>query len=70
MWSPDGRLLATGSDDSTVTLWDAATGGVTHVVQEADRIYIRSVAWNPCGRPVLAATGGGIVWIFRASVGH
>ncbi len=66
MWSPNGRLLATGSTDNTVQLWemtDPATPTRRAVLTD-HRGPAEAVGWSPDGR--LLATGSAdwtvIIW--------
>lgn len=53
--SPNGRILASPSDDKTVRLWDVEIGQVLKTLEHEDGVIC--VGWSPDGTTL--ATGGG-----------
>ena len=52
-WSPDGRSLATASDDHSIRLWDAASGRGLGEVGRHDRAAV-AVLFTPDGRSLIS----------------
>ncbi len=51
-YSPDGRTLAVGGWDGTLTLWDVATGKARHTIATHSQGGIISLAFSPDGQTV------------------
>ncbi len=54
-FSPDGRLLATASEDGTAQLWDPATGEHLRTLT-GQTGWVRGVAFSPDGRLLATAS--------------
>jgi WD40 repeat protein len=66
-FSPDGRLLASGSDDKTVRLWDVETGRAIHVLEHSEQV--EGIAFMPAGDRLGTASTEGKVRIWSVATG-
>ncbi|KAF2187192.1 WD40 repeat-like protein, partial [Zopfia rhizophila CBS 207.26] len=67
-FSPDGKILASASVDSTVQLWDADTGAVLQTL-EGHSSRANAVAFLPDGKVLASASGDSTVKLWDADTG-
>ncbi|KAL6795511.1 hypothetical protein J3E68DRAFT_404487 [Trichoderma sp. SZMC 28012] len=66
-FSPDGRFLASASDDQTVRVWDVETGAAQLMLEHEDWVY--SVTFSPTGQ-LASGSRDGIIRLWDLSTGY
>ncbi|KAL8496382.1 hypothetical protein ACS0TY_020191 [Phlomoides rotata] len=65
-WSPDDSILASGSLDNTIHVWDMSNGICTAVLRGHSSL-VKGVAWDPIGSFIASQSDDKTVIIWRTS---
>ncbi len=67
-YQPDGRSLASASDDGTLRIWTADTGSLLRTINAGSRML--DVCYSPDGRRLASASTNRVVQVWDAATGR